>query len=277
VIRLSAFADEISADPREQVAVLQDTGIHSVDLRGAWGTNVLDLTPVQIDELTDIFGSAAVRVAAIASPIGKSPIDAPAEVELRRLRHAIDLAHHFDAEFIRIFSFYGPDGGSPTWRDAWHDEVIDRLRLMASEAAAGDVRLVHENERDIYGDTVERCVDLLTAVRSPAFAAAFDPANFIQCGQTPLPDAYDALRPFIAYVHVKDAMADGTVVPAGSGVARFPDLLRRLRDDGYNGTFALEPHLAAHGRRSGFSGPDLFATAVHAFRQLLDDGEYPYE
>jgi len=106
--------------------------------------------------------------------------------------------------------------------------------------------------------------------------AVFDPANFIQCEQTPYPDAYEALRPWLRYMHVKDARADGSVVAAGEGMARWPDLLQRLREDGYDGFFSLEPHLAAAGRFQGFSGPDLFRRASQALQGMLQTMGWEY-
>src|SRR5258708_25209955 len=100
---------------------------------------------------------------------------------------------------------------------------------MTARARAAGITLLHENEKDIYGDTIARCVDLLQSIDDPHFQIAFDPANFIQCQQTPYPDAYEALRPWLRYVHVKDALADGHVVAAGAGVSRLPALLERLR------------------------------------------------
>jgi 3-dehydroshikimate dehydratase len=277
MIRLSAFADEISPDPEEQVRVLLEHDVRAVDLRGAWGTNVLDLTDRQIGDLIQIFRASDIRVAAIASPIGKSSIDAERGFEYGRLRRAIDIAHRCDTTTIRVFSFYGLETGPYGHQAAMRDEVIERLREMARVASTEDVLLVHENEKEIYGDTVERCLDLLQAVNSPAFGAAFDPANFIQCGETPYPDGYDTLREWIGYVHVKDATAAGDVVPAGEGAAQFPQLLRRLKADGYAGVFALEPHLAAQGRQSGFSGPDLFGIAAGSLQRLLKEVEWAYE
>ena len=116
---------------------------------------------------------------------------------------------------------------------------------------------------------MERCLDVLTTVSSPNLKVAFDPANFIVSGEVPYPDAYAALHPWIAHVHVKDARPDRTVVAVGEGVARWPELLARLQAEGYDGTFSLEPHLAAAGRYQGFSGPDLFRHASQAFTALL--------
>ncbi|MFL5590515.1 MAG: sugar phosphate isomerase/epimerase family protein, partial [Ktedonobacteraceae bacterium] len=136
--------------------------------------------------------------------------------------------------------------------------------------------LLHENEKDIYGDTIARCVDLLQSCSAPQFQAAFDPANFIQCEQTPYPDAYDALRPWLRYVHVKDARPDGSVVVAGEGASHWPELLQRLRSDGYDGFLSLEPHLALAGQYQGFSGPDLFRRASQALQQMLQAMGWEY-
>jgi sugar phosphate isomerase/epimerase len=116
---------------------------------------------------------------------------------------------------------------------------------------------------------VERCLDLLQSVDDLRFRALFDPANFLQCGQVPYPTAYDALCPWLDYVHVKDVDRDGRLVVAGAGEADWPGLLARLRADGYDGFLSLEPHLAAAGQFAGFSGADLFREASQALQRLL--------
>ena len=268
MIRLSAFADEISADPNEQIAVLLSENIHFMDLRGAWGTNVLDLSDAQVDELRHMLNAHDIGVSAIASPIGKVPIDSPFDEHLRRFERAITLARFFSTPYIRIFSFYPPLAAKSD-PATWRDEVLRRLREMTTRASAANITLLHENEKDIYGDTIARCVDLLQNVNDTHFSAILDPANFIQCGQNPYPNAYEAVRPWLRYVHVKDARPDGRVVAAGKGEAHWPELLQRLREDGYDGFFSLEPHLTAEGQFSGFSGPDLFRQASQALQEML--------
>jgi 3-dehydroshikimate dehydratase len=272
MIRLSAFADEISPDLNEQIAVLSSENIHFLDLRSVWNTNVLDLTNQQITAIKKALEVHGIGVAAIGSPIGKVPVDSPFEEHLRRFERAIELAQFFHTPFIRLFSFYPPSdasAGSPINSLAWRDEVIRRLREMTARARAAGIILLHENDKDIYGDTIVRCVELLQACNDAHFQAVLDPANFIQCGQTPYPDAYQALRPWLRYVHVKDARPDGSIVIAGEGVAHWPELLQRLREDGYGGFFSLEPHLAAAGKYQGFSGPDLFRRASQAWQEML--------
>ena len=278
MIRLSAFADEISADLDEQIAVLSSEKVRFLDLRGVWNTNVLDLSDQQVTRVKETLDAHGIGVAAIGSPIGKVPIDSSFNEHLHLFERAITVAQALQTPYIRIFSFYPPaasDRGAVNPAE-YRDEVLRRLREMTARARAAAVILLHENEKDIYGDTIVRCVDLLQGINDAHFQAVFDPANFIQCGQTPYPDAYEAIRPWLRYVHVKDARSDGSVVPAGEGVSHWPELLQRLRADGYDGFLSLEPHLALAGQYQGFSGPDLFRRASQALQQMLQAMGWEY-
>lgn len=275
--RLSAFADEISPDLATQIAVLRETGIALVELRSVWETNVLDLSDAQLEEILAAFGKEGIAVSAIGSPLGKVPVDTPLEDELRRLRRAIEVARRCGTALIRIFAFYAPEHGGSREPAGYRGQVLERLRPMTRLAAEHGITLLLENDTDLYADTAERCRDVLEAIDSPHLRAAFDPANFIVSGDTPFPDAYELLRPWLAHVHVKDARPDRTVVAAGEGVGRWPELLARLQADGYEGLFSLEPHLAAAGRFQGFSGPDLFRHATANFRALWRESEVASE
>jgi sugar phosphate isomerase/epimerase len=266
---LSAFADEISPQLALQIRVLLEQEIGYIDLRSVRRTNVLDLTDRQVANLKQRLDAVGIGVSAIASPIGKTPLDEPFDEELRRFDRALELANAFNTTFVRLFSFYPPASAArPMDWGAYRTEIIQRLRQITRRAHDAGVIVLLENEKDVYGDTLARCVDLLGSVDDACFRSAYDPANFIQVGETPYPDAYEALRPWLTYIHVKDARWDGTVTAAGEGFARWPELLARLRQDGYDGFFSLEPHLASAGRLSGFSGPELFRYAVERFRGL---------
>ena len=145
---LSAFADEISSDLDEQLTVLNECGIRYFDLRGVWGINVLDLTDDQIRDIKTKSGDRGIGVAAIGSPIGKSSIDKPRSYEIERLRRACDIAENLGAKYVRIFSFYAPEGKSIL---EYGEEVVDRLSgwidMISSEKRT--VVLVHENEKEI--------------------------------------------------------------------------------------------------------------------------------
>lgn len=276
MIRLSAFADEISPDLDEQIAVLRREGIGHLDLRSVQGTNVLDLDDAQVAEIKRRLDDSGIGVAAIGSPIGKVPIDAPADTGLRRLDRAIALAEAFDTPYIRIFSFYAPANDRTVQPAEYRDAVLERLRTMTVRAREAGVILTHENEKGIYGDTIARTVDLLACIDDLHFRAVLDPANFIQCGQLPYPDAYRAVRPWLAYVHVKDALTNGEVVASGEGAADWPALLADLRSSGYDGFLSLEPHLQTTGRFGGFTGPDRFHHAVDSLKRLLHAANWEY-
>ena len=272
---LSGFADEISPDPAEQLAVLAAESITHLELRSAWSVNIADFTDEQVTAFRDVISDAGVQVSAIGSPVGKIPVDAPLEPELDRMRRVADIAGEFGTSLVRVFSFYLPSGEPP---ERYRSEVIDRMGQLARIAESRGVVLAHENEKDIYGDVPDRCADIITSVASPALQATFDAANFVQCGIRPLTDAYPLIRPHLVYVQVKDARAaDGEVTVAGKGDGEMRETLIALRDSGFEGFMSLEPHLDLAGRTSGFSGPEKYRSAVQALKSLLDEASIAWE
>jgi sugar phosphate isomerase/epimerase len=273
-VTLSGFADEISADPAEQLAVLAAENITHLELRSAWSVNVADLGDAELARFRRALDDAGVRVSAIGSPIGKIGIDAPLEPELDRLRRIGDVAAALGSTLVRVFSFFIPPGDRP---ERYREQVIERMRALADVAEDRGIVLAHENEKQIYGDRPERCADLIASVGSPALRATFDAANFVQCGVRPHTQGYGLLRPYLVYVQVKDALAaTGEVVPAGQGDGQVPETLAALRDSGFEGYLSLEPHLEAAGRYGGFSGPDGFRRAAQALKALLGELSIPW-
>ncbi|MEU8298600.1 sugar phosphate isomerase/epimerase family protein [Micromonospora sp. NPDC048909] len=264
---LSGFSDEISPDFTEQCAVSAGLGLNYVEIRSAWDVNILDLAPAQLTRMKETLAAHGLKVSSIGSPIGKISIDEDFPPHLERMRHAAEVARFFDAPYVRIFSFFLRPDTDPAEHRA---EVIDRMRALARVAENADLILLHENEKEIYGDIPERCLDLVRSVGSPHLRLAWDPANFVQVGVRPYTDGYAILRKHLEYVQIKDALAaDGTVVPAGHGDGEVARTLRALRHDGFDGFFSLEPHLATGHATGGFSGPEQFRRAWQAFTDLL--------
>jgi len=273
-VTLSGFADEISPDPAEQLAVLAAENITHLELRSAWSVNVADLGDAELARLGAALRDAGVRVSAIGSPIGKIGIDEPLPPELDRLRRIADVAALFGTTIVRVFSFFIPRGERP---ERYREPVIERMRALADVAEDRGIVLAHENEKEIYGDHPERCADIIESVGSPALRATFDAANFVQCGVRPHTQAYGILRPHLVYLQVKDALAaTGEVVPAGQGDGQVAETLAALRDSGFEGYLSLEPHLAVAGRHGGFSGPDGFRRAAQALKTLLGELSIPW-
>jgi sugar phosphate isomerase/epimerase len=271
---LSGFIDEISDDFSLQCTIAAELGLRYVEVRSAWGTNILDLDDAQLSRVRETLSVYGLKVSSIGSPIGKISIDDEFPPHLERMRHAVEVAKTLEAPYIRIFSFFIPEGTDP---DSRRDEVISRMEDLADVAADSDVILVHENEKDIYGDIPRRCLDIVTSVSSPKLRLAWDPANFVQVGVRPFTEGYEMLRPHVSYIQIKDALlTNGTVVVAGAGDGEVRETVRALQADGFDGFFSLEPHLGEYTAFGALSGPELFTRAWRAFTEILSSEGVQY-
>ena len=279
--RISGFADEISDSLEEQINGLHRLNMSWVEMRGVDGRNLIDHSDEKVSEIKKRLDDAGISLSACGSPLGKIDIDDPFEPHLERLKRAIDVAHKMGTDNIRIFSFFVPAKERP----ARKAEVFDRMGRMVRCAEENGAVLLHENEKEIYGEMAPECLELMKAFYGDHFKAVFDFANFVQAGQETL-DAYRMLQPYIAYVHVKDALAEnGNVVPAGMGDGHVAEILDRLSDAGYDGFLSIEPHLAHFAgfallEKNGISiskdaspleGFDAFAMAHQALMKILKE------
>src|SRR5262245_13891334 len=184
---LSAFADEISPDPQQQVDVLKSCGVRHIELRSILKTNVLDLTDLQVSELKSLLDKNGFKLSAIGSPIGKIKIDEPFEPHLKRFQRAIELCQVFGTPNIRIFSYYPAEGSDwNTADEALRKQVFDRMEEKVRRAEKAGVRLLHENEHRIYGDSPDRVANLMLRLKKTpmdlhtfAIGAVYDPANYV--------------------------------------------------------------------------------------------------
>lgn len=232
--QLAAFADEAGSLLSEQITAMRRHDIPYLEIRGVDGQSIAALSCDKAREVRKKLDDAGIMVWSLGSPYGKIDIREAFAPHLDAFRHGLELADILGAGHIRLFSFYIPAGERPA---AFRDDVMERLSRFVDAAAGSGITLCHENEKGIYGDVATRCADIHSAL--PSLKAVFDPANFIQCGQ-PVGQAWSLLAPYVAYMHVKDALADGTVVPAGCGIGQWPLLLSQ-----YTGSvLTLEPHLA---------------------------------
>ena len=178
---------------------------------------------------------------------------------------ALELAEHFDTQYMRIFSYFMPEGTDPA---DYRDEVIRRMEQKVELAADAGITLLHENESRIYGDIATRCLDLLTAIQDEHFQAILDPANFVINGVRPYDEAYVLYPERVVYMHIKDALVkEKKIVPAGEGDGQIPEIFADLGERGYTGYLSLEPHLVVAESSFGFTGPEAFARAAAAVRK----------
>ena len=240
MIRLCAFADEANETLEGQIAALQRNNIGLLEIRNVAGKNVKDLTLEEAENYAKVLEQNGIRVWSIGSPVGKVKIDVDFEQYLEEVRHICRLANIFGATKIRMFSFF----------EAYEqgEKVIEYLTKLVEVANEFGVTMCHENEKDVYGDTVARVEELMDSV--PGLKFVYDPANYLQCGQS-VSEAMDKFHARTEYFHVKDVIVEtDELVPAGHGDGQIKTLVERITDDK---VITVEPHLAVF---SGYSAID---------------------
>lgn len=252
--KISGFSDEICEAVTTQFEVLNKLGIKYFEPRGIDGKNISNLSDAEVASLKEKMDKYGISVSSIGSPVGKIKLSEDFAPHFDMFCRVVKTAKALGTKYIRIFSFYHDAG---TWSNAEQEEVIARLRKMIEYAKSEDVILLHENEKDIFGDNAERCEILMKNLYCDNFKAVFDPANFVQCKQD-TKEAYELLKPYIAYMHIKDALfADASVVPAGQGDGNVEFILKSLFKNGYDGFLSLEPHLGSFKGLDALEGGDI--------------------
>ncbi len=276
--QFSAFADESSNAFAGQIDALKRNDFQFLEIRNVDGVNVTKLTLEQAREMNARLRDEGLSVWSIGSPIGKIPVDGDFEKHLDLYKHTLDLAGEFGADRIRLFSFFMPKDQDP---GQFKELVLERMAIFADMAKPFGVIACHENEKGIYGDVASRCLEIHQAV--PELGGVFDPANFVQCGQDTL-QAWEMLHSYISYMHIKDAVSDGRVVPPGTGEGNVAQLLKRYAAQGGR-VLSLEPHLTQFvglssleqegeesvvGDLNFASNEEAFDFAVKSLKQILE-------
>ena len=270
-IILSAFADEYADSFEEQLSGLRGLGISHIEIRHVNKKNISKLTKDEVLEAKRLLDEYGVKVSAIGSPLGKIRLDGDLDGHLETAKKVFEFADILGARFVRMFSFYAPDGRNIV---DMKDEVFSALERMLSLAGEYGVILCHENEAKIYGDIPERCRELLDAF--PELACVYDMGNYVLEGVDPYPEAYRLLRDRIAYFHIKDALSAGAIVPPGCGEAKIAEILAEHKNYADCDFFvSLEPHLelfsglnALVGR--SFENPYKYPDAKTAFADAAE-------
>ena len=234
-IKLCAFADEADPQLDGQIEALKANGISLLEIRGVDGKNISQITPIEAKEIKNKLDANGISVWSIGSPAGKIQISGDFDQEIETFKQMLEVGAILDAKCMRLFSFYG------TNRQAdYFGRVCDKLSKYVELCAPYGIVPCHENEKGIYGELAPQCLMLHHAV--PGLKAVFDPANFVQCGQDTL-KAWDMLKEYVYYGHIKDANKDGNIVPPGCGIGHIAEYLPDFVARGCS-VLTLEPHLS---------------------------------
>ena len=268
MIRLCAFSDEAGNSLKEQIEALKRNSISLMELRSIDKKNVADFTIEEAKEYQKIMEENEISVWSIGSPIGKVDIEVDFDEYLKKVEHVCKLANVFKVDKIRMFSFF----------KAYEKEekVFEYLRKMIEVANKYNVYLYHENEKDIYGDTLVRVKRIMDNIDGLKYI--YDPANYLQCNEK-AKDTIEAFFNKTDYFHIKDVISEtGQLVPAGYGDGMIEELLSKTKDDK---TLTLEPHLTVFDSFKSIDNTEMkhkftynnaneaFDAAVKALKEIL--------
>ncbi|MCD6362097.1 MAG: sugar phosphate isomerase/epimerase [Armatimonadetes bacterium] len=248
MFKLSVISDEISQDFQRVVDVCQEYGVSMVEPRSVWDTAPQDLTDEQLAEMKRILDEAGMGVACIASPFLKCDLGDEEQYEqhLGILRRCIEIAHFFDCNIIRGFTFWKTGPAEAVWQ-----QILDAYAEPIEICEAEDVYIGIENEASTHIATAAEAERLYADLASDRVKAIWDPANevYAEDGERPFPDAYERMKPNLIHVHIKDAVKDPDLpegarcVPVGiGGYIDYHGQFQALVDDGYEGACSLETH-----------------------------------
>ena len=273
MIKLCAFADEAESGLDGQIAALKRNNIPYLELRSIAGKNVKDFSLDEAKEYAKILAANGISVWSIGSPIGKVGIDVDMDVYMKDVKHVCELANIFGTTRIRMFSFFHALEK--------REKVMEYLQQMVDCAKEYGVALYHENEKDIYGDILDRVLDIMQSVKGLKYI--YDPANYLQCDE-PAVKTLAALMDKTDYFHIKDVIvATGELVPAGYGDGRIDELVAKITGDK---ALTLEPHLAVFDAYASIDNSEMkhkfhftsnneaFDAAVNALKDILVKAGY---
>ncbi|MBO4216564.1 MAG: sugar phosphate isomerase/epimerase [Clostridia bacterium] len=273
--RISAFADEYARDFDEQLKGMNELGIKYIEIRKCDGRGIEQHTEAETKVLAKKLSDRGIGLSAVGSPIGKIQITDDFDSHLELLKHVCEQAHILGTDRIRMFSFYLPkDGDRKENLKKYRSDVLEKMNAMIETAEREKLRLCCENELRLYGEQPEECLDIAETF-GDRLGFVFDHANFILSGAEAYPRAFGMLKERITYMHIKDALGAGEIVPAGRGEGRIAETLSEIKNK--EGFFlTIEPHLKVFDGLVSLSGENSglvknrYATSAEAFRAARD-------
>lgn len=269
---LSAFADEYKTDFDGQLEGLSKFGINYMELRFVNGRNVAVLTPDEVKTLKRKLAEKNIRVSAIGSPLGKINTAGDIDAEMAKAERVFKTANELEAKNVRMFSFYLDESKT---REQNKSIVYSSLERMIKLASKYGVTLCHENEAKVYGESPEACREILDYFGGE-MRCVFDMGNFVLENYKPYPDAFEILKKYIEYFHIKDSLAAGAIVPPGCGEANIAQILKAYGEYADKDFFiTLEPHLQTFSGLhalvgKGFDNPYKYETQELAFAEAVN-------
>ena len=247
MFKLSVISDEISQDFERVAAVAGEYGVTALEPRSVWDKPPQELTDEECQSIKQIADDAGMEICCIASPFLKCDLgdDEQYQTHLDYLRRFAQIAHIWDCQIIRGFTFWKTGPAAQVWQQII-DAYEEPLRICEQE----DVYIGIENESSTHIATAREAARLYEEIDHPRLRAIWDPANeaYAEEGETPFPDAWERMKPWLIHMHIKDAVKDpetaegARCVQIGDGIIDYHGQFQVLLDMGYEGACSLETH-----------------------------------
>ncbi len=242
-MRIGFITDEISSDLRDAIETGLAWGVQDFELRMIGDHRVPNIAPENVTLLRDLLRTRDIRFTAISPGVFKCPLSDRDRIRREladTLPRTLALADTLDIPTIIVFSFLKSEQPTPEQQNA----VMENLAAAAELAAQAGRHIAVENEPGYWCDSGSATAALLREINHPRLHANWDPANAVSTGEPPYPDGYEALKPWIINVHIKDTPEHALrrCVPVGNGRVDWRGQLRAIRQDRPVEVVTIETH-----------------------------------
>lgn len=251
----TGFADEAGADLDIQIKATKELGWEFIETRTLMGSNLAFINDAAFDEVCRKLDETGIKFNCFGSAVGNwaTSITGSPERSYEEIRKAVPRMQKLGIELIRIMSF--PVKEMEKY-ESFAEEAFRRLKIIAKIAEDGGITCVLENCSGWASGSFEHTLRTLKAVDSPALKLVFDTGNPVSDvdvrGVPPYKkqdawEFYNAVKDHIIYVHIKDGYMDGDNMVftfPGEGNGYVKKIVKDLLNNGYDGGFSIEPHMA---------------------------------
>lgn len=284
-MKLSIITDQISQDFETACRIISEEGMDRIEIHSLWGKTIEQLDEAEVTKIKNLTNFYDLHVHCLASTLFlMTPLypndqlkefssefitirgDLP--THLSYLRKTIDIAKQLDCTMIRIFPFRAPENRKIVGDTSDQEAMVRSLSVAISMAEKAGITLVMENCPHCILQKGKMTVDVVKRIDSPHLQLLYDPANSYRANVDRIPFRYlegsliEELRlivPYIAHMHIKDYhFVEGLHkpylhVPLLKGEVPYSQILRILKDSGYEGVLSLEPEIGFEGTMDSLS------------------------
>lgn len=242
-MKIAFVTDEISPDVEEAVQIGTSWGIYDYELRMVGDQRVPHIDDETVGHLLELKEKYQINYTALSPGTFKCTLKDQDQLE-RQLRTDLPdtcrLAKMLGTEIIIVFGF-------KRFENEPHENqgrVVLLLKEVAALAEEQGLVVAVENEPGFWCDSGENVARILRKVRSSSVRANWDPANAIGTDERPYPEGYEAIKEWIANVHIKDTAKGALVecVPVGEGKVDWPGQLHALQRERIVEHVTIETH-----------------------------------